>query len=168
MGSGSSKEKAPPQKKALNIQNEKKQPPLADSRSREQGGTNNSHGTRLVGNTQVTQNNKQEWTSSRHNNSAANINNNQTKRTVPAKSFDSDSDSEDDIAAVLEATKNEYNNKLQEQRLYQDNNNQTSYPESYAQRLQREQYKHEPQGLMRQKTIYRNPEEWEATDVGIV
>jgi len=77
--------------------------------------------------------------------------------------FESDSE-EEDIDAVLEATRNEYK-RSQEQRM-NNNNNEVSYPETYAQRLQREQYKQQPQALARQKTIYRNPDEWAVQEVG--
>lgn len=82
--------------------------------------------------------------------------------------FESDSESEaEDISAVLEATKNEYNNKLREENRY-DGNTDSSIPETYAQRLQREQYRNEPQGIIRQKTIYRNPNDWEVDEVRII
>lgn len=89
------------------------------------------------------------------------VNNNEVKKQLGA--FESDSESEgEDINAVLEATKNEYNSRLQEQQYTRDND--ASYPETYAQRLQREQYRNQPQGILRQKTIYRNPEEWEVDE----
>lgn len=95
--------------------------------------------------------------------------NGNVKRNEPGKSlgnFDSDSESEaGDINAVLEATRNEYNTQLREQNLRQARDNDTSYPETYAQRLQREQYRNQPQGILRQKTIYRNPDEWEVDEV---
>ncbi|WAR16345.1 hypothetical protein MAR_030939 [Mya arenaria] len=169
MGSGSSKEKSPP---VHNVQ-----PRRADNVSKGNKPLKNNQSDR-----NVTQDSKQSVKTdikksnindSRtvQNNVTANGKNNSTFQRKPAEnvnskkqmelgSFESDSEGED-IDAVLEATKNEYN-RNQEQRLRNNNNEQVSYPETYAQRLQREQYKHEPRlGLARQKTIYRNPEEWE-------
>ncbi|XP_045182573.2 uncharacterized protein LOC123541221 isoform X2 [Mercenaria mercenaria] len=92
-----------------------------------------------------------------------NVKNNQIHKNLG--NFESDSESEgEDINAVLEATRNEYNSKLQEQNQRYSRDNETSYPETYAQRLQREQYRNQPQGILRQKTIYRNPEEWEVDE----
>lgn len=72
--------------------------------------------------------------------------------------FESDTESEgDDISTVLEETRNNYN-KQRVQNLKKSE--ETDYPETYAQRLQRGQYKQQPQGLIRQKTIYRDPSEW--------
>lgn len=78
------------------------------------------------------------------------------------ESFESDSESEaEDINAVLAATRAEHNYRaqksLQKPTEY--------YPETYAQRLQREQYEKNQQSLIRQKTIYRNPDEWELDEV---
>ena len=78
------------------------------------------------------------------------------------QSFESDSE-EEDIDAVLAATRAEHNHRQQ-----QTLNKPTEYyPESYAQRLQREQYERGQQGLMRQKTIYRNPDEWDVDEVNM-
>lgn len=75
------------------------------------------------------------------------------------QSFESDSE-EEDIDAVLAATRAEHSYRQQ-----QTLNKPTEYyPESYAQRLQREQYERSQQGLMRQKTIYRNPDEWDVDE----
>ena len=78
------------------------------------------------------------------------------------QSFESDSGSEaEDIDAVLAATRAEHSYRQQ-----QTFNRPTEYyPETYAQRLQREQYEKGQQGLMRQKTIYRNPDEWDMNEV---
>lgn len=77
------------------------------------------------------------------------------------QSFESDSGSEaEDIDAVLAATRAEHSYRQQ-----QTFNRPTEYyPETYAQRLQREQYEKGQQGLMRQKTIYRNPDEWDMNE----
>lgn len=152
MGSGSSKEKAPPVKKSVPVQNEKKS--LAQFQKTQS----------IEGDSKAVKNNGQGWSTEKQSLTVTNkTSNNQTNKKISG--FESDSSSEDDIDAVLEATKNEYNNKMQADRRMYDNNNETSYPESYAQRLQRQQYKHEPQGLLRQKTIYRNPDEWGTQEV---
>jgi len=160
MGSGSSKEKAPPQKRVVSVDNNKKQPP---QNIKSQTVTTNSHNSNSKGNEHVVSN-RQEWTSNK-NSSAGVKNGNSNNKARQIQSFDSDDSSDDDIDAVLRATKNEYNNKIREQSRFQENNNQVHYPESYAQRLQRQQYRNEPQGIMRQKTIYRNPDEWNMDSV---
>ena len=98
-------------------------------------------------------------------NSSSNGNLTKTDLSKKIDSFDSDSESEaEDISAVLAATRaeNDYN------KARQNSNRPTEYyPETYAQRLQREQYARTQQSLVRQKTIYRNPDEWEVDEVCI-
>lgn len=163
MGSGSSKEKAPPQKRVVSVENEKKAPPGIKSQS--ETFKNNSNDN-TMGREQPVQNNKQDWSQANKNNGVSKTNG-KPNQMKTVQSFESDSSDEDDIDAVLEATKNEYNNKMRAQNRFQENNNEVNYPESYAQRLQRQQYKHEPEGIMRQKTIYRNPDEWDMDNVSI-
>lgn len=44
---------------------------------------------------------------------------------------------------------------------------QEDLPETYAQRKQREQYRLNQQMLLRQKTIYRNPDDWREEEVSM-
>ena len=93
--------------------------------------------------------------------SSNNGNVSKSKTTERIESFENDSESEgEDISDVLAATRADNDFKAR-----QSNNRPTEYyPESYAQRLQREQYAKAQQGIVRQKTIYRNPDEWELDD----
>ena len=93
--------------------------------------------------------------------SSNNGNVSKSKTTERIESFENDSESEgEDISDVLAATRADNDFKAR-----QSNNRPTEYyPESYAQRLQREQYAKAQQGMVRQKTIYRNPDEWELDD----
>ena len=96
-------------------------------------------------------------------------NGNVTKSQAKAKpdKFESDSESEaEDISAVLEATRAAEQNSYRAKQNAQANKPTEYFPETYAQRLQREQYAKTQQGLFRQKTIYRNPDEWEVDEVG--
>ena len=96
--------------------------------------------------------------------SNTNGNINKLSNNEKLQSFESDSGSEaEDIDAVLAATRAEHSHRQQQQQTI--NRPTEYYPESYAQRLQREQYERGQQGLMRQKTIYRNPDEWEVDEV---
>lgn len=91
-------------------------------------------------------------------NSSSNANMTKTQAVKLPSSFESDSDSEgEDINTVLAATRAENTNRAQ-----QSSNRPTeNLPETYAQRLQRQQYAKAQQDLFRQKTIYRNPDEWD-------
>ncbi|KAL4217709.1 hypothetical protein ACF0H5_022450 [Mactra antiquata] len=165
MGSGSSKEKQvskqPQARKGDNVSKATIQNKVDNNSS---GKDNKNVG--YNSNTQKAKTNNSQ-VGGYHSNSKQTGYNNSSKNNQSFKSggnnkvdpFESDSDEEEeDINAVLEATKNEYNRNLRER------DQQTSnimYPETYAQRLQRQQYKNEPTGLIRQKTIYRNPDEWE-------
>lgn len=94
-------------------------------------------------------------------------NGNVTKSQAKAKpdKFESDSESEaEDISAVLEATRAAEQNSYRAKQNAQANRPTEYFPETYAQRLQREQYAKTQQGLFRQKTIYRNPDEWEVDE----
>lgn len=94
-------------------------------------------------------------------------NGNVTKSQAKAKpdKFESDSESEaEDISAVLEATRAAEQNSYRAKQNAQANKPTEYFPETYAQRLQREQYAKTQQGLFRQKTIYRNPDEWEVDE----
>lgn len=96
-------------------------------------------------------------------------NNNKSKGRIP-QPFDDSDDEGDDLL------NDDWKNKNSKNKNNKSNNNSNNkiktwepplppteqYPETYAQKMQREQYKHEQ--LLRQKTIYRNPEEWEMAD----
>ncbi|XP_052086207.1 glycosyltransferase-like protein gnt14 isoform X2 [Mytilus californianus] len=98
-------------------------------------------------------------------------NNNKTNSRIP-QPFDDSSD--DDAADLL---KDEWRSKKNSTGNKNTNINSNGkvktwqppeppkgdYPETYAQKLQREQYTQ--QQLLRQKTIYRNPDEWEIDQV---
>ncbi|XP_052250954.1 protein kinase 4-like [Dreissena polymorpha] len=179
MGSGPSKEKTPlqnvPPRKPDNVSKGNKQ-----FKTEEVTSVQNNNKTNINSKIDVVEskNNKSETIKSNTNNTikvgngkseesqvrkSEPITSKDSKKSLTKKDlgkFESDSESEaEDIDAVLAATKNQYNQRVQ-QRTIQPNDD-GHYPETYAQRLQREQYKHQPEGLLRQKTIYRNPQEWE-------
>ncbi|XP_060601041.1 uncharacterized protein LOC132754430 isoform X2 [Ruditapes philippinarum] len=165
MGSGSSKpktqEKTPPAR-SDNVSKSSRQLKIEKNEKSGLGGNE-----KITNNTK-TDNNKFQTvsvTTNKNSNEKKNgkVKNNETSKTLG--NFESDSESEaGDINAVLEATRNEYNSQLREQNLRKTRDNDASYPETYAQRLQREQYRNQPQGILRQKTIYRNPDEWEVDE----
>ena len=108
-----------------------------------------------------------------------NIKNNNTKNSTKVVSkFDSDSDSEDEIINSQwksnnnSRTTNQNSNNRTTEQSRNDYNSRVSappvrdtqeYPETYAQRTQRAQYAQNGM-LPRQKTMYRNPDEWEIDD----
>ncbi|KAK3586936.1 hypothetical protein CHS0354_008534 [Potamilus streckersoni] len=91
------------------------------------------------------------------------------KNIPPAKFKDSDSESssdeeEDDIAAVLEATRKAKEEDERNKRNMRKPETE-EYPETYAQKLQREQYLQ--QSLLRQKTFHKNPDEWKSDEIEV-
>lgn len=172
MGSGPSKpknqEKSPPQRadnvsksaRQLKIENNEKKQQVVEKEKIKDSSKTTSNETKSLRTGGVATNNQN---SEKRN---GKDNNNETKKQLG--NFESDSESEgEDINAVLEATRNEYNSRLQAQNQQNLRDSESSYPETYAQRLQREQYRNQPQGILRQKTIYRNPDEWEVDEVCI-
>ncbi|KAK3087505.1 hypothetical protein FSP39_006749 [Pinctada imbricata] len=109
-----------------------------------------------------------------HGKRSPKVENNNTKsssKPVTTK-FTSDSDSEDELdtkrrgnsrtvsqnnSRVTEHDRNGYNTQTSR------NSETPHYPESYAQRNLRQQYTKNEQ-LLRQKTIYRDPDEWQMDD----
>lgn len=98
-----------------------------------------------------------------------NENNNKTKGRIPQPFEDSDDEGDD---LLSDQFSNRNNNKTGQKNGGIDSNSNNrlktwqppqppkdDYPETYAQKMQREQYKSEK--LLRQKTIYRDPKEWE-------
>lgn len=172
MGSGSSKEKDVPKPRADKVSKSSKQLDLKVGNDEEKRlkkeieVVNTGSKTNYVTSGQTSPFRKTEVTKpSTNTNGRSQQTNGRVGKVEAVKNlggFESDSESEgEDISAVLEATKNEYNTNLKNQ---QFSDRDSSLPETYAQRLQREQYRHQPEGLMRQKTIYRNPDEWEVDE----
>ena len=99
---------------------------------------------------------------------------------VSALQFENDSDFDDDIDEVLripmgkdlqvKAKKNKkdhvHNSENEDfsRRNYDSRNEDEALPETYAQRLQRKQYKLQQDMLIREKTIMRNSQEWDRHD----
>ncbi|CAG2233676.1 myb-like protein X isoform X2 [Mytilus edulis] len=98
-------------------------------------------------------------------------NNNKTNSRIPQPFDDSSDDDADDLLKdEWRSKKNSNGNKNTD--INSNGKVKTwqppeppkgDYPETYAQKLQREQYTQ--QQLLRQKTIYRNPDEWEIDQV---
>ncbi|VDI61987.1 Hypothetical predicted protein, partial [Mytilus galloprovincialis] len=97
-------------------------------------------------------------------------NNNKTNSRIPQPFDDSDDDADDLLKDEWRSKKNYNGNKNTD--INSNGKVKTwqppeppkgDYPETYAQKLQREQYTQ--QQLLRQKTIYRNPDEWEIDQV---
>ena len=165
MGSGSSKEKTPKRSTQTSVDNKKtvnrneKVSTIGVNNSSEIGYTSKTHTS-----TQVNNNIPEK---SKNISQKVNGNADKRKSQKPSESgqktngFQSDSESEtEDINEVLEATRREHEERVREQNYFNTRQtNETAYPETYAHRLQREQYKPEL-GIIRQKTIYRNPDEW--------
>ncbi|KAL3889868.1 hypothetical protein ACJMK2_002190 [Sinanodonta woodiana] len=92
------------------------------------------------------------------------VNKTPAKNTPPAEFKDSESSSdedEDDIAAVLAARRQAKEEEERNKRNMRKPETE-EYPETYAQKLQREQYLQT--SLLRQKTFLKNPDEWEADE----
>ncbi|XP_063406743.1 TBC1 domain family member 5 homolog A-like isoform X2 [Mytilus trossulus] len=98
-------------------------------------------------------------------------NNNKTNSRIPQPFDESSDDDADDLLKDEWRSKNKSNgnkntdiNSNGKVKTWQPPEPpKGDYPETYAQKLQREQYTQ--QQLLRQKTIYRNPDEWEIDQV---
>ncbi|CAC5371207.1 unnamed protein product [Mytilus coruscus] len=98
-------------------------------------------------------------------------NNNKTNSRIPQPFDDSSDDDADDLLKDEWRSKNnsigykntDINSNGKVKTWQPPEPPKGDYPETYAQKLQREQYTQ--QQLLRQKTIYRNPDEWEIDQV---
>lgn len=99
-------------------------------------------------------------------------NNNKLSSRVPQPFNESDDEGDDILRDEWKSSRNKINdynsngvgnNSNKNMRTWEPPQPSTGeYPETYAQKMQREQYKREQ--LLRQKTIYRDPDEWKTAD----
>lgn len=162
MGSGSSKEKAPETRKTA-PNTARTEPPTPRKQTSDHVSNSNfrnsERGQKLQQNTDTK---KLESVN----------NNNKLSSRIPQPFNESDDEGDDILRDEWKSSRNKISD-FKSNGIENNSNNSTrtweppqpssgEYPETYAQRMQREQYKREQ--LLRQKTIYRDPEEWKSGD----
>lgn len=86
-----------------------------------------------------------------------------TQTTQVGSVWRADQESQDELNEVLQIPTDNRQSSRQVQAV--NPVSQENLPETYAQRKQREQYTLNQQMLIRQKTIYRNPDDWREQEV---